>query len=516
MPPTPPRPDRSRWLPAVLALALGAAVFAQTGAGDDAPSVRERLTSQLTRVVRHSDQPAIEPAILALRTLEDPRLRPLFAHLTTRPAVASRVHGWLGLAELDADEELNVELVRRAPEPEVRAMALGAAIRQGVMGEDGIRAALEWPDLEPSLKLLLASRLMRETGELDVQRVEEILEETPAESVNARVLGELLLAHERGQREAEGAWAVIERTGPLGAGPGLAIALAHIRTEELTGVAGFAERAFREAEPGSTLSLEALRTLLAVDPAAGVTRWREAWEAAEGLADRIRVGLVLLERAASVPASCFDPLAGSPGLLGEIGRAGRALADRSGLEAVVALLSRSHSPSIAATFSALGALDDEELAGVLERMLGIWIERLEPGESPPASMFEAARVLADLSPEAMVAPIRSAAAEGRTRLTQALLVALLEAEPAKPWEGELAPEWPDRRSRVLATLALARVGEPLSEEQTALVESAAMGGEGLPGALKALAAWLALRERGEEGAALAEALAPTASPGAWR
>jgi hypothetical protein len=500
---------------AALALALALAPPATAQGGDRSASVSERLTLQLTRVVRHSDQRSVEPAILALRSLEDPKLRPLFAHLTTRPAVSSRVHGWLGLAELEDDQALNVELVRRAPEPEVRALALGSAIRQGVLGREGIEAALGWPHLEPTLELLLCSRLMRETGSLDEARVQRVIDDTPTERVGPRILGELLLAHARGERSADAAWQILEATGPLGFEPTSTIALSHILSEELDGVAGFVERVMDQAEPGSTVELDALRTLLAIDPPAGLARWGALWERAEGAAARLRAALILLERAGELPASAFDPLADEPGLLGTIARAGAAIADGSNEAAVIDALESRHSPTVAAVFAALGAMEEEALADALSSLLVVWIARQDGGR-PPAPLFEVARVLAGLAPEALVDPIRDAAAAGDAPLCHALLIAMLEGEPDRVWEGELAPAWPDRRSRVLAAMVRARVGEPLDPESTELLESAALGGESLPSALKALAAWLALVARGEEGPALAEALAPPGSPGAWR
>ena len=86
---------------------MAGAAHAQPGAPSDGP---EALIREMERVVDvgRSRGPLEETMIVGLRSLRDNRLSPLFAALSDSRRWEVRVHGVLGLAELDDTERVSV------------------------------------------------------------------------------------------------------------------------------------------------------------------------------------------------------------------------------------------------------------------------------------------------------------------------------------------------------------------------------------------------------------------------
>src|SRR5690606_11337803 len=64
----------------------------------------------------------------ALRHLADPAAQPLMAYLADSPRPAVRIHGIIGLAELDPAHRLDLQRVAQVNEPAVQAELITAAL----------------------------------------------------------------------------------------------------------------------------------------------------------------------------------------------------------------------------------------------------------------------------------------------------------------------------------------------------------------------------------------------------
>lgn len=87
------------WLCGALVVVIGALVGGPAlGDQDDTGGDYEALVSGLSEAIRGATERGEESTLLALRTLRDERLRPLFADLSTRNEHPLRLHGISGPA----------------------------------------------------------------------------------------------------------------------------------------------------------------------------------------------------------------------------------------------------------------------------------------------------------------------------------------------------------------------------------------------------------------------------------
>lgn len=476
-----------------------------------APPETDRLIEVIERSVERG--PRAASAALALRALRDPRLRPLFAHLASSDRPDLRRHGVLGLAEVDPGGRLNVALVGEIEDPAEKAVILGDALSSDLIGVEQMRRALAWPDIDPTLELVLRSRLAREGEDAGAARVAELAASAGEDALFQRVFAELLAAQLAGEGGAgwQRAWSAVESApGENATVATLAVALAQIVDERLTGARPFVERAAAWSEGRRDLRLRAVRAMLLVAPERGAELWLADYAEAEGLSDRIRLALTALRAAETAPASVFAAVEGDGSeLVRAIGTAGSAVAAGEGIEEpLLRLAERGHGPSTAQVFALLEGLDDKVRGRALRLMVGRAIEGAADEEGAaggfPAHAVRAAAELVRLDPAGASELIGRAAASGSEAASEALLAAALGSEPTELWAEGAEPAWPSRRSGVLASMIEARLGRSLGEREADQLAYAAVGGAGLPDPLRVQAAWLTLCQRDAHRRALSE------------
>ncbi|MEM6460084.1 MAG: hypothetical protein AAF710_11915, partial [Planctomycetota bacterium] len=134
----------------------------------------------------------------ALRHLEDPTLRPLFVGLADGDHPSLRVHGLLGLAELDRPFGLRPETVAAIERDDIRADLLSAALDGDLLTRATRSALLTWDGLDPAVGLLLLTRRIAEDGPTDDEKLRARLRDgLTHEAPGRRGLAALLL-HELG------------------------------------------------------------------------------------------------------------------------------------------------------------------------------------------------------------------------------------------------------------------------------------------------------------------------------
>lgn len=496
----------TRYLAAVLCLALGAA---------PAWGVDDATVDGLTREVRHAvlapPGKTSDSVLIALRQLHDERLRPLFAELASRDAAAARLHGIFGLADLSEDGKVSIVQIAGLRSKELRARALGAAIGADYLTTDQMRQVLSWPELDPSVELLVMSKLMQEGEAPDVDRLREIAAKCTADQTTSKVFAKLLIAHLEEDSDAKEVQSLLEGLSDADRAMMVAFAMRQILVLKLDNLEGFvvAENGWATTRP--RLHLQSLAALLVIDPDLGLSEWRAAYDAETSLSQRIRLGLILLNAVEHVDASAFDPLVGDEvQLLDLMGRAGRSVASHQGeAEALWRLLRQEHDPTLAWVFDTLDGMPVEQRLPVLRGIMDHAMEVREAGADVPAYLYEIARTLESSEAGASGPYLAQAAGRSDTPLCEAFLSALMETKPHVAWDEQHEPAWPSRRCAVLAAIAEARAGRTLDDRKLELLTSAGMGGEQLPEAFRVQAAWLALCQLRKEREALAEVLAPS-------
>ena len=498
-----------RWNRVVLAL-LGGLILAMGARAGVDEGVVDRLTEEMRRAVANDARPPNEGVLIAMRELRDERLRPLFAGMALRDEPSSKLHGIFGLADLTPERKVSIGQIAGVSDEGLRALILGRAIGGDYLTTRHMRQILNWPEIEPSLELSVTSKLMSAGEEVSVERLRTVAASCPEDQIASRVFALLLIAQLEGDSKATEARARLEEISPGARAPLVAFALTQIISERLLGLREFVIEMHEWARDRPHLRLQSIATLLVVEPGFGAEEWRTRYASESDLATRIRLALVLLQGIDHVGSEAFAPLIGDElPLIDHMGRAGHAVASGEGeAPALATLLADEHALSTAWAFETIAGFEPERRSRVLIEILSMSVPRASVDAKAPGYLYEAARELESVDPGA-IAPVLDAACEsGDERLCEALLAAINGTRPHIAWEIDAPPAWPGRTSLVLSVIAEARAGNALGEEDLAILISAGTGGESLPPAFRAQAAWLALCQIGRDREALTKILAP--------
>ena len=487
---------------------------AQPGPAADGPEILIREMERVVEVGR-SRGPQEETMIVGLRSLCDDRLSPLFASLSDSRRWEARVHGVLGLAELDDTEQVSVLVVAQIEDPQVRTVVISEALKQGLVEAAGLREMLAISGLDPSLRLAMLAKLRQLDAEVTPEEVDRVVGELSAGQVGMRVYGMLVAADLRGE-DGSSAWAVLDGVASDAAREAiLSVVLRQINGDNLDGVTGFVEKAWDWSRGRAATELEVLSAMLSQSIDRGSAAWRELWDRSPALSQRLLLACVLTEFASGAPVSMFEPLVSDPDpFVRRLGVFGAAVAGGGPFgDQLYEVLAGDHRLSTAAALSALGGIEASDrspsLAIAIRRVLG----RAKQGAAPRYA-FDMARMVASDDVDLLRALIGEAVASGDARMVELLLTTAVEIDPVEIWEAGPAPPMPDRRTAALAALvvARARLGADLTGPEIEQLRRIAGGRELLPPAMRVQAAWLALCASGQEREALARILAPENRP----
>ncbi len=491
-------------------------------------TVHDELADQLRRAVFPGlvGRQTPGPALSALRSLRDEKLRPLMADLASgaRPGMVSE--GILALADMTPEGKLTLGLVGDIHDPEQQALVVLQSLGSRPLETGEIETILSWPNIDARLEGALRCTLASRGGKVDIERATAL-----AGHANrlASALGELLRLL-GGDAEATtrltGSLAKLDESDRSGVTAPL---LEAIRRDSLKGAAPLV-RALLGAADTDEARADALRTLMQVDPAGGAAAWGEAWTKAEDIGDRVRLCLVALDAGDSTELSVLDTLAQSTDALpAAMGRAGAAVR-RTGTDtagALLALIKHSHAPSTMWALNKCRDLAPGVARQVLLETIAWGGARRDPGDSVPKLVFEAATRLAPRDAAALGEPLAAACAARDNPLCEALLAALLRSGSRPVWESAHPPAFSGRTAQAMSVLYEARVngmnpgadpgkpgplssggGFPNDPDKAEKLRQIAQGWGGLPDAYRTMAAWLALCQDGKEREALTRMLAP--------
>jgi len=520
----------------------------------DAPAP-DALIAQIRAALVESSDGRLDVLLRSLRRVGDPSLRPLFAQLAASGRAILRVHGVLGLAELESPPRVDMLLVKRLPDPREQLVVLGEALRAGMLPAEQLEDVARWSGLDPTLVVLVLGRLERAGMAVDPAALDVFMvPPDPAPDEGVDPMPALLATLERMQQALVRPGVPAPQTGVLDellASPPSAqreriavILLEYIRRERLTAAASVASRLLAEAGESGSVAFESLSALLAVAPRDEATweSFRSMYDAGD-LAHRIRLGLAVLDQTlesplpppgiAGPPAPALPPAyaallaADEHPLLAKMGAAAAAaLAGCSEtVEPVADLVAETHAPTVAwamrlarhcggasGSAIALAVLRAAEAAGAASR----------PGDGAMAdAAVAAAALLADTDPAALATELTHASERGDAAMQRMILLgALRSTNPAAavivraPGAENGAPvHLSDPTAAAMATLLEARHRPELTEADYAVL--AGIAGAMVPSApaeplgepLRLQAAWLALRCRGHQRVALARILA---------
>lgn len=443
----------------------------------------------------------------ALRQMRDPELEPLFQKLVNARHPGLRIHGILGLGEIDPEGQIDLNLLAELDDPSVQAQLVSSALENDLLDEDRCRELMGWPNLAPAVKVIVATRLVSEGVEVDRQ----VLREAQQGDNEAMAGMAALLKMEQGDLEAINDLDRLNRVETAGRDNVRGMLLQSAIRFEFESLAPWAVRVAQEPRGNASLRLLALRTALRFDAPEAVQTWTQRFESTTSAADRIRLAVMAMDLAEQLEPQLFGLLlSDDQAVVQEMGRVGQRLASgEPAREQMLSLLERNH---LLASKWVLEYAKSQPIEEALPLLVGVILAA--EGEDNPArfrgqrleNTVLAAQDIADRSEEAPTV-IRQLL-DSTPELTQeAILMGLIRSEREQPHRLiEPVRAWPSDTAEALALLLRLKHGVEPAEPELRKLALIVRGGAGLQEPLRVQAAWIYLEHSGQRQEALARVL----------
>ena len=448
----------------------------------------------LVRSIAPRANGAHHDALLALRSMRDPRLAPLFNTLAQRPDPTAAIDGLLGEAELASPVGVTPLSLRLITDTPTRLAAMRAAVGLKLLSTAAAREIMDWDDIEPLDRAVLGSVLLQAGESIDTASITPLLAD--ARPAVAGLAAALLLQ----AGDTQGWDQFASRVAGLQGGDRTAAIQEVARAAEAYTLKAAAPKlaslAVGDGIPAN-LRLLVMGTVLKLDPAHAEPLWRAA-TADRSQVSLLRAGLQLLVSIDAPPAGWTAVLRNGDPSMEALANAidaaastdapalGERLAAMAGTGQRLlaeAALQRSRSMPDAAARPALEAIVDAGLKA--------------DASIPLRSMaLDAGQRLAAIDPAGMAARLVSA---GDDRDGSELIVnAIYQSKDARAAElASAAREKLGRSAASMACMARARTSEPVDPAILAQVGVAASGGSELSINFRTQAAWIFLSRSGQ-------------------
>lgn len=493
---------------AVLVLGWGGAAAAR------APDATYRAAVRLLEAGITPRRDGRHNALLrALRHLNTPSLRPLFARMAELEHPAIRVHGILGLAEVSDPPRLGLSAVATIEATAVQAELLSAALDGELLADADARTLLGWSDLDAGVKLLILARMI-EAGRFD-EAHRPVLREAMASDNLARSSLAALLLLETGDEDAMDRLMSLRDAQDASRDRVQVMLLETALRHELGAIAPWASAVARDAAQDPRVRDLAMRAAMRFGDRRAVDLWRSRLINEPELAERIRLALMGLHLSPWLDAGVFEPMiADDQPFIRQAGRTAAAVSrhDADRVVEVVELLQTYH--PLAARWALTYAREvaaPEDAHQVLLGLVLLYEHGPEAGRRGRlADAAEAARVLHDLAGERARRLLRPIIASQQTddALIRAVLLGLVRAKDADAGLAlEGLDDFPHPTTNQLALLLRLRSGQDLSNLQQKDLSVLIRGGGQVEDPLRIQAGWLYLARTGQAERAIEDATA---------
>lgn len=482
-----------------------------------------------------ADGLAQDAVFRSLRGLRDPSLRPVWAQLASANIPAFRVHGLLGLAELDPAGGIDLLAVSNVKPLPLRDLILLEAIDRELIPSIALSELSGWQGLDDSARAWIAgtcsaSRVpfSRPALERIAQRGDPLAQVSAAAILKTQQLVPSLVQ----QVERVALPELLRRDSAQ------QIRLARfIQQHRLTAAAAWLQTMERQTQDPQVIFAATLSRWTLTPQDAGITRLLgEQFESLPpASSQRVSMALAWLDAARLLEGRFPAELAtvaqqdNSPVVAG-IGRLLLAWSQQGDVSTPGAQLARMGDPQVTEALLRVSQRLYFQQATTI-RLAIVQHALTTLGEKTPAGLqrfastqplvLQAATAVADNDPALLQAPLEGCLSTGNTLGVHLLLQGLLRStsaasvqvlQAATPATGK----WPDETSSGLALLTVSRhqVAGGLAPETVEQLIAIARGQGNLPPALQAQAAWMALRALGEDRVALARLLVNLRGPSA--
>ncbi len=453
----------------------------------------------------------------ALRQMGDPRLEPLFGELVQRSHPGLKIHGILGMAEIDDPPKLDLALVADINSTAVQAQLVSAAIDSELLTDADARQLASWPTLDPAVRVLVTSQLVAAKQDVDPVLLDEAMK---SDNAALRAMAALLKAQTGDAAamqhlQATDAQAGVERDSVR------ALLLQTAMRYDFAVVGPWAMKMLNEDDMNRSIAYQALRAALMFDAPGAVNTWMHRFDTAGGEAERLRLAVLALDIADRLDPRIFQPmLSHEDNLLQQIGKVGTAIANgRPAAEAVAELVRMNN--VLASRWAAQHALDLAAEAPERARpMLIAIIEVADDDKLIAAAPDTKPRFTAQRLEHAVAAvqKLHEHDPQGPTMLSsmirkapvllqEAMLMGLIRSDGESPdavVEG--MSEFKSTAAGAMATLLRAKHAASLTDAQREELSLIVRGGAQLREPLRIQAAWTYLKLTQQDRVALAKVL----------
>lgn len=494
---------------APLVLALPLCLASNAPAQENEPSAPPSATRTIETIFKQPGSRVAEQALVGLRRLRDPALTPFFSALASGAAAPNRRHGILGLAEISTPARLNPLMLSRLEDPGEQAFILGEALANDLVSPNEIEQFFAWPKLDPFIELALRARLHREGAGINTARVTELADKG---GVPTQLLSALLLAQAGNKDHLEGVVSQLLSVADPERGAILEPILTIIRRENLSGASKFLADLEILYRFSPALNADLHRIHLRVAPTSALPAWKEAFEKAPSLSDRLRLAAAALDAASGLPPEAFAPVEAykENEIVSAMGAAGRAIAEKKGIGPAVAHLVKQRYKSTELWAAERAAdFEDADAIAIHRAILLTAAGRGDTKESIAESCVTAAAALAKKDHAFLTSVLADACARFDEPMCYAILTGMLKTDAPQPWDVAQPPRWPDGQTEKISIIVIAKSlpKESLDEAFLVSLEQVAIGLQPiLPPSMRAQAAWLHAKLTGQDGPLLARML----------
>jgi len=480
-----------RRLSALLALLLAASAQAQRVDPADASLLA------LRQAVTFSESGAQHPRLVALRTLKDPGMKPIFEALVKAEAAPLRLDGLLGLAELSGDAGADPALLRSIGDPALRTVAITECLGLQLLKPQAIRTILGWKDLPAYDRALLVAELNRYHEPWDTKMLDGANADTTAE-----VLGLVALLHlERGDNGPWNAFlAKADGVSPADRADLLRRLADAARHYELKATIAPLLAATETSSGADRLST--IAAAIALDPARGRESLLRLAQSERTPSNLTQCGLLMLAGDKTFETGDFASIRGVSGIADLIAAAGESV--RAGGQDPAPLVALMQSGNRPAAEWALHEVAKLPAPARKAALLGA-IDRLDTLEQP--SMHD--RLLAALATRELIPTdaadlaMRACRQNGRAEVPESIVTAMCDlgtpdaATFARMVRGKLA-----QRGESMALVTIAKTAPTLNAAELRELGRIGGGGGRVEDPIQMQAAWLYLRHANKLGTAV--------------
>ncbi len=454
----------------------------------------------LRQAVTYRDTGTQHPQLVALRSLKDPTLQPVFEGLLQAKEAPMRVDGFLGLSELRGERGADPEQLKALGDPAIQTVAITECLGLGLLKPEGIRAILAWKDLPDYDRVLLIAELNRIKEPWDLAMLGEA-----ASSATAEVAGlAAALALEKGDTAR---WrAFLDQAASLSTvdRQDLMRRIADASRHYLLGPAAVQLLKVTEESTGVERTA-AMAAALRVAPTAGRDAVLQQAQADRSLANLVQCGMLMLAADDAIRADDFGVLKNGDLMPEAIAEAGAALRT-PGMDPTVPLVGLMESAN--RPISEWAVRQAEKLSPEARRtVLLAAIDRLDTKETP--SMHD--RLLAALAAQQLIASDpdtllpRATRKSGRPEIPESIVAAMCDLgnnqamQLARSMRGSL-----NQRGESLALVTIAKTAPTLTTDEVRQLGVIGGGGGRVEEPIQMQAAWLYLRHSNQLAKAIAK------------